>query len=352
MRHPGEGVLRRLLDEPDGVADVDRLHVEDCAECRSRLTGADTDMLFAESALRYDVDVDVDAAWERLLATPAPAPRPAKSRTRSVRTPVIAVVGVAALLGGASAAAAGNWFQIFRTEQVAPITVPQADLVQLPELDEFGAMRVESRPKIRNVDDARAAREATGLASPRITNLPAGVTGQPRFLVGDRVLGVFRFDRAKAEAALGRPVPEPPAGMATTEFRLTAGPGLAAVWPGNSGMPALLVGRVVAPKAFSNGVPFETARDYLLSLPGLPESLAGQLRAFAKDGGTLPLIVKEGSETSFTTKVGKAPATVLSTEGGALSVVFWVQDGFINVAGGSLSTDEVLRVAKETRWAQ
>ncbi|MEU4620406.1 hypothetical protein AB0G04_10580 [Actinoplanes sp. NPDC023801] len=354
MRHPGDGVLRRLLDEPDGVADVDRLHVEDCAECGSRMASSGADALLIGSALDFGTDVDVDAGWQRLTGSlaAAEAPRPVRPRRRSVRTPFVAVVGVVALLGGASAAAAGNWFQIFRTEQVTPITIPQADLVQLPELEEFGAMRVESRPKIRDVGDVREAREATGLASPRVTNLPTGVTGRPHFLVGDRVLGVFQFDRAKAEKALGRPVPEPPAGLTATEFRLTAGPGLVAVWPGNSGMPALMVGRVVAPKAFSNGVPFETARDYLLSLPGLPESVAGQLKAFAKDGGTLPLIVEEGSETSFTTKVGKAPATVLSAEGGALSVVFWVQDGFINVAGGSLSTDEVLRVAKETRWAQ
>ncbi|WP_433797341.1 hypothetical protein [Actinoplanes sp. CA-252034] len=178
------------------------------------------------------------------------------------------------------------------------------------------------------------------------------MTGQPRFLVGDRVLGVFEFDRAKAEKALGRPIPQPPAGLETTEFRLTAGPGLAAVWPGNSGAPALMIGRVVAPKAFSNGIPFETARDYLLSLPGLPESVSSQLKAFAKEGGTLPLIVNQASETSFTTKVGKAPATVLTTEGGAVSAVLWVQDGFVNAVGGSLSTDEVLRVARETRWAQ
>jgi hypothetical protein len=352
MRHPGDGLLRRLLDEPDGVADNDRSHIDDCPACLSRLSEVSRDAADIENALRFDVDVDTDDAWSRLLAaTAGEAPRPVRQRRHLKRTPVVAVVGVLALLGGASAAAAGNWFQIFRTEQVTPITIPQADLVRLPELEEFGTMRVESAPAIHDVDDARAAREATGLASPRVTDLPAGVTGQPRFLVGDRVVGVFTFDRAKAEKALGRPVPEPPAGLATTEFRLTAGPGLAAVWPGNSGAPALLVGRVVAPKGFSNGIPFETARDYLLALPGLPQSLSSQLKAFTNEGGTLPLIVNEGSETSFTTKVGKAPATVLSTEGGAVSIVFWVQDGFINAVGGSLSTDEVLRVAGGIRWA-
>jgi hypothetical protein len=360
MRHPGDGLLRRLLDEPDGVADSDRSHVGDCPSCTSRLAEVSHDALDVGSALRFDTDADVDAGWERLLAgleNEAPGNRAPKNeavrrRRRLRRTPVVAVVGVIALLGGASAAAAGNWFQVFRTEKVAPITVPQADLVRLPELEEFGQMRVESRPMIRDVDDARAAREASGLASPRITNLPTGVTGQPRFLVGDKVLGVFTFDRAKAEKALGRPIPEPPAGLTATEFRLTAGPGLAAVWPGNSGAPALMIGRVVAPKGFSNGVPFETARDYLLSLPGLPESVSSQLKAFTKEGGTLPLIVNSTSESSFTTKVGKAPATVLSTEGGAVSAVFWVEGDVINVAGGSLSTDEVLRVAREVRWAK
>ncbi|WP_433797339.1 hypothetical protein [Actinoplanes sp. CA-252034] len=175
MRHPSDGLLRRLLDEPDGVADSDRSHVDGCPVCGPRLARVSGDALDVGAALSLGVDVDVDAGWERLRAgLETAAPQPVRQRRRPVRTPLVAVVGVMALLGGASAAAAGNWFPIFRTEQVAPITVPQADLVQLPELEEFGAMRVESRPAIRNVDDARAAREATGLASPRITDLPMG----------------------------------------------------------------------------------------------------------------------------------------------------------------------------------
>ncbi|GAA4967676.1 hypothetical protein [Actinoplanes utahensis] len=353
MRHPGDGTLRRLLDEPDGVADVDRDHVDECPECRSRMSAAADDALLAGSALTFDVpDVDVDEGWRRLSGSLAGARKPAAGRKFGLRSPVVAVVGVVALLGGASAAAAGDWFPIFKTEKVAPITVPQADLVQLPELQEFGTMTRDARPNVRTVDDARDAREITGLASPRINNLPDGVAGQPRFLVGDKLTGTFAFDRARTEQALGQRIPQPPAGMETSRFRMTAGPGLAAVWPGSSGAPALVIGRVVAPKAFSTGVPFETARDYLLSLPGLPASVAGQLKAFTKDGGTLPLIVKEDSETSFTTKVDGKPATVLTTEGGAISAVVWVDGGFINGVGGSLSAAEVLRVAAETQWTQ
>ena len=36
MRHPSEGVLRRLVDEPAGVTDADRAHVAGCPTCLAR----------------------------------------------------------------------------------------------------------------------------------------------------------------------------------------------------------------------------------------------------------------------------------------------------------------------------
>ena len=51
------------------------------------------------------------------LAAPSPAPR----WHAAVRSPVVAVFCVVALLTGASAAAAADWLQIFRTEQIAPV---------------------------------------------------------------------------------------------------------------------------------------------------------------------------------------------------------------------------------------
>ncbi len=37
MRHPTDGVLRRLVDEPAGVAETDRRHVADCTRCLTAL---------------------------------------------------------------------------------------------------------------------------------------------------------------------------------------------------------------------------------------------------------------------------------------------------------------------------
>jgi len=43
MRHPTEGTLRRLVDEPAGVADADRSHVAGCPRCRAALAAAGED---------------------------------------------------------------------------------------------------------------------------------------------------------------------------------------------------------------------------------------------------------------------------------------------------------------------
>ena len=49
MRHPTEGVLRRMLDEPAGVADSDRQHAAACPQC-----------LAAVATMREDAAADAD----------------------------------------------------------------------------------------------------------------------------------------------------------------------------------------------------------------------------------------------------------------------------------------------------
>src|ERR671928_1453695 len=69
-------------------------------------------------------------------ATPvrAPARAPARRWRAALRSPVVAVLGVVLVLGGAGAAAAGDWLQVFRTERVAAVPGPPAHLVGLPHL--------------------------------------------------------------------------------------------------------------------------------------------------------------------------------------------------------------------------
>jgi hypothetical protein len=269
-----------------------------------------------------------------------------------LRSPLVAALGVAVILGGAGAAAAGDWLQIFRTEQVAPVQVQTSDLVSLPDLSDYGDLQVVAEPDVHQVADAAQAQESSGLQVPEVATLPAGVSGEPEYLVGGQVVADFTFSAAKAEqaaAASSEQLPPVPAGLDGSRFRLVAGPGVAVSWSESRGIPALVVARVQAPTAFSSGVPFRTARDYLLALPGLPDGLAEQLRTFTGDGTTLPLPVPAQFATTSSAKVDGHPATVLATRDGALTGVVWVEDGVVTAVAGSLSEDEVLEVAEGLR---
>jgi hypothetical protein len=357
MGHPTEGVLRRLLDEPAGVADLDRQHVGGCQECLGGLAAMQEDAMLVETALSAEslADVDLDTAWRRLsVAAPAPGPRrgpaPRSGRSRQLlRRPAVAAVAVALVLTGAGTAAANDWLQIFRTKKIAPVTFSTTDLVALPDLSAYGEVVTTSDVDVNPVADAATAEAQSGLDVPEVTSLPRGVSGEPIYQVGREASATFRFSTeraARAAADAGRPLPTPPPGLDGSQVRLVAGPGVAAIWRQPTGLPALFVGRAVAPTAFSTGVPFETVRDYLLSLPGMPASVASQLRSFTADGSTLPLPVNADRMTTTPAKVGDIPATVVASRDRLLAAVVWVDDGVVTVVAGALDAGEVLAVAR------
>src|SRR4051812_16916341 len=360
MRHPTEGVLRRLVDEPAGVSEPDRRHVAECPVCLAGLAAAQEDAVFAGAALHGDAatGVGVDAAWRRLsagLPTGASRQAPARAgRSRALlRRPAIAALAFGVVVAGAGVAAANDWLPIFHTEQVAPISVSNADLVSLPDLSAYGDVETTGGGDVHQVADAQAAADFTSLDVPKVNQLPRGVTGDPVYQVGGEMSAVFTFSAdktAQAAAAAGQTLPPPPPGLDGSQVRLVAGPGLAEVWTQPSTqMPALVVGRAVAPTAFSSGAPFEAVRDYLLSLPGIPEDIATQLRSFSADGTTLPLPVPVDLATSSATEVNGLPATLLSSRDGSMAAVVWVNDGVVTAVAGALTGSEVVSIAQDLR---
>lgn len=282
-----------------------------------------------------------------------PAGVAAKRRRMAWRSPVIAVAAAVTLVAGAGVAAAADWLPIWRAERIAPVTASDGDLFHLPDLSAFGQLDLTERPDVREVADADAAQQATGLAVPQVGRLPRGVTGEPAYRVTGRVNAVFTFSAAKAAqaaAAAGHTLPPPPPGLDGSRFRLVAGPGLMAVWSKGRGVPTMIMARAVAPTVHSDGVPFPAARDYLLSLPMLPADLVSQLRGFSGDGTTLPLPVSPEHLTSTTADVNGAPATVLTSRNGVMSGVVWVADGAVTALAGSLHGGELLSVAEGLRW--
>jgi len=357
MRHPTEGVLRRLLDEPAGVADSDRGHVADCSTCLAGLAAAREDAVLVGAALSPapGPDLGTAAAWHRLSTASAPVWAPARRPRRSsavLRGPAAAALAVAVVLTGAGTAAASGWLPIFRTERIAPLRLSAQDLVALPDLGAYGELTVTRGPDVHDVPDAAAAAAATHLDVPDVPDLPRGVVGQPTYSVGGQLSATFTFSAertARAVREAGQPLPPLPTGLQGSAVRLVAGPGVAQTWSSSAGAPALVVGRAVAPAASSSGLAFEVVRDYLLALPGLPADVAAQLRAYAGDGSTLPLPVPSERPTTSSAEVDGRPATVLTTRDRALSAVVWVDDGVVTVVAGSLDDDEVLAVARGLR---
>jgi hypothetical protein len=355
MRHPSEGVLRRLVDEPAGVTDDDRAHVSDCTTCLRALETARAESQLVGAALApATADVDTNAAWARLStagAGPVRQARPVRARWgTAVRRPAIAALSAVVLVTGAGVAAANDWLPIFQTERVDTVEVTSTELVQVPDLSAYGDLQVLQEPETAQVADAAAAEEATGLAVPEIGDLPDGVTGDPAYQTAGTMSATFTFSAAKAAqaaAAEGEVLPPPPPGLDGSSLRLDAGPGVAAMWSQPTGVPTLVVARVVAPKVYSSGVPFETVKNYLLSLPGLPPGLASQLRDLSEEeDGTLPLPVPAELVTSSTADVGGRDATVLTSRDGLFAAVVWVEDGVMTGVVGTLSPDEVLSVAR------
>ena len=259
---------------------------------------------------------------------------------------------MAVVLTGASTAAANDWLQVFRTERVAPLSITTGDLFALPDLSAYGDLAVTSEPDVREVADAATAAAETGLDVPVVSDLPSGVAADPVYQVGGKVSATFTFSTeraARAATEAGGALPPVPPGLSGSSVRLNAGPGVAQVWTSSAGAPALVVGRVVAPTAFSTGVPFEVVRDYLLSLPGFPDEVADQLRTFAADGSTLPLPVPADQLVITTERVDGQEAIVLRTRDRTLAAVVWVDDGVLTVVAGALDRDEVLAVARGLR---
>ncbi len=361
MRHPTEGVLRRLLDEPAGVADSDRQHVIGCPQCLGGLAATRDDAALVGAALATDAgaQVDLDAAWRRLsTASAGTAPGRASAARRTgpsrafLRRPVAAALAVGVVLAGAGTAAANEWLQIFRTEQITPVSISAADFIALPDLSAYGDVVVTGDDEPHEVPDASAAAAETGLDVPEVSSLPQGVSGEPVYQVGGEVSATFTFSAeraAQAAAEAGQTLPPPPPGLDGSQVRLNAGPGMALIWSGAGDVPALVVGRAVAPTAFSTGVPFETVRDYLLSLPGLPDDVAAQLSTFTADGSTLPLPVPADEFSTSPTEVNGEPATVLVARDRTVAGVVWVEAGVVTAVAGALDADEVLSIAGDLR---
>ena len=150
-----------------------------------------------------------------------------------LRRPIVAVAVVVAVLAGAGTAAANGWLPIFKTEQVAPVSLNPSDLVALPDLSAYGDVVLSGEPDVHEVPDATAAAAAaTGLDVPVVNELPTGVSGEPVYQVGGtgecHVHLLRRPRRGRPQPRPGRSCRRCRPDLDGSQLQLVAGPGVAA----------------------------------------------------------------------------------------------------------------------------
>jgi hypothetical protein len=377
MSHPSDGLLRRAVDEPAAMGDAERAHLAGCERCRDEVAAAiaDRDAVATrltaggEPELKADVadvadwtDADVDAAWRRFSGTleaadprvtPLAGPPPRQARRARLRRPLVAVAAAAVVaVGTTAAAAAADWLPIFKPEKVTAVTLDVRDVSSIPDLSAYGDLDVPGGAEPHQVASAAEAAERSGLPVPEVAGLPRGVTGSPQYAVIDRTKARFTFSAAKAREAArraGHELPPMPAGVAGSVLELQVGPGVVQSWTSGTGIPDLVVLRMAAPVASSEGVSLRTLRDYLLVQPGLPADTAQQLRQVPLDGSVLPIPVPEQYATTHPTTVDGVQATEVALRDGSAAGVVWIKDGLLTVVAGSLDVDDVTDVARGLR---
>jgi hypothetical protein len=364
--------LRRSIDDPLILSASDRQHLSACHICQPKLAAMTADSqavagLLSTPLPALDAGAAVAALGERSGPRPAPLPpivRGVAARVEINPAPTVrtlAAVAIAAVLvvGMVVSGAAANLLTIFEPKQVTVVPVTTTDLQSLqglPDLSQYGTIKVTTQPVLQSVADAKAAASQSHLHVLQPSSLPASVTGQEAgaFAIVSEGSGSFTFSAAKAQDAAqrqGKALPAMPANIDGSTLFLTVGPAVVETFGFGSGqqLPSLVIAQARAPRVQSTGVSVKQLEEYLLAQPGISATLAAQIRAIGDPSQTLPIPIPVNQATSHPVSVQGVRGVAIGDSSGLGSAVIWVKDGVLYVVGGTLTEDQVLQVANSLR---
>ena len=250
-RHPSDGTLRRLLDEPVAVAVADEDHASDCQRCQTVIGRMHEDDMFVTLRLGENVELtSPEVALERLRTVertrPALAPTAGQGwlggpmepvrrgrRRRPLLRPVTVITSALVLVGGATAAAATGLVPIFEPESVAPVVIQAGDIASLQALSRFGRITGTSGLDLTPEGSASGLASAAGFALPTVT-VPAGLaSGSASYWLVGPESAQLQISVAKAEqvaAKQGVTLPPAPPGVDGSVLQVATGAGALEVW--------------------------------------------------------------------------------------------------------------------------
>lgn len=389
MSHISEGVIRRMLDQPQSFPESDRAHLESCERCRSTAAAIVGDAgrvaVLMEGAGK--VSADPAAALKNLrsrglspLAASSNAPvwRWSSLRSRGALRPAIGLALVSLMgLMLVGTGVAGNLIKIFEPDKVVGVPVDLESLNSLPDLSNYGNIAIVQKPEDAPAASLAEAAQRTGLKLLVPADLPAGL-GAERFHTMSTGRASFTFDAAKAKAAAkGDDFTLPPSLDGSSLF-LEAGPVAVQIFggPANAAedraalehaavataaperadiasmldrLPDLMIVQMKSPVLSSNGPSVADFRDALLTLPNLSPALKAEIEAIGDPSATLPLPIPVDMATSEEVDVNGVTGLAIGDNTGFGSGVVWQSGGVVRAVAGPLTQDEVLEIARSMR---
>jgi hypothetical protein len=297
------------------------------------------------------------ASWSAALAARLSIASVAWTRPAVAAVAVIAIVSTAALTGVAE-----TILTVFEPKQVATIQVDPSQLNGIPDPTEYGTLTWLAQPQWRSVADATAAQAGAGFAPLVPSSLPAGVPSQARFAVMGEAKATFQFDEAKARAAATRvnaTIPPMPPVIATTTLTMSGGPAIMQQYGGAPNVPAdtaafggnppLLIVQAKAPLVTSNGATVNELRDYALKQPGIPPSVAAQIRAIGDPIRTLMVPIGIDLQDAKEVTVRGTQGYLVGDSTGLGSGVVWLENGYVIGVMGSLTESQLISLVNGLR---
>lgn len=358
MAHLSDGVLRRMYDEPLAIPEVARGHFSRCDRCQERFAEVAGTARSAQSALATPAAaVDASAAYRQVAAA---LERPRWAWVPRLGTPRFRVTAIAGLAAAAltvlvvSTPLAQDMTQVFSPKQVQPVPITTSSFAGMPDLSNWGTVKVITQPELEQVDGAG---QAAGSDLPRLDRaaVPSGLPAAQYARIGQGS-GTFTFDAAKAQAAAqreGAKAPALPASLNGSVLQVTAGPAEVAIY-GNldpkqvsaGNVPPLVIAAGKAPVVTSTGATVQQIENAVLAQPGISPEVAAEIRAIGDPTSTLPIPVPVDKASSHTVTLRDGTqATYVGDNTGVYAGVIWIKGGVVYAAGGSLHEAELVAVA-------
>jgi hypothetical protein len=305
--------------------------------------------------------IESEQIVRRVSWTSGLAARISLSRGSWMRPAVALVAALVVVSAAAATGVADTVFTVFEPKQVATVQVDPTQLRGIPDPSEYGTLTWIVRPSPHDVADAKAAAAEAGFSALVPASLPQGVPSTVRFGVVNEAKATFQFDAAKASAAAARisaTIPPMPAAIAATTLTLTGGPAIVQQYGGSkdvsSGQPlpgtqGLIIVQARAPVVTSNGASVQELRDYALAQPGIPPSVAAQIRAIGDPIGTLLIPVGISKESLRPVTVRGTQGYVMGDQTGLGSGVFWLERGYVIGVMGSIKESDLLSLVASLR---